>query len=76
MFAKVVRALRELGQRSTPSVIAEEMGCEVPDIQMANLAEQGRIFTCYLPDGTLIKEHPSFPLRIDCCQFGLLEWEN
>ena len=64
-------ALRRLGQRSTATVIAEEMGCparEFPDLLIAMLADRGDTFTTD-PLGNGLK-------RLDGIQFGLLEWRR
>ena len=71
-----VNALRKLGQRSTASVIAEEMECptsEVPVVEMAAMAEQGKVFTCCLSNGTRLTKHSPRPIEFSSCTFGLLE---
>lgn len=74
-----VNALRKLGQRSTASVIAEEMECqtsEVPVVKMAAMAEQGKVFTCYLSNGTRLTEHSRRPIELSNCTFGLLDQQR
>ena len=67
----VAAALRRLGQRSTATVIAEEMGCPIhafPDLLIAMLADHGDTFTAD-PLGR-------GPKRLDGIQFGLIEWRR
>ena len=67
----VAAALRRLGQRSTATVIAEEMGWpvyEFPDLLIAMFADHGDTFTTE-PLVSGLK-------RLDGVQFGLLEWRR
>lgn len=48
----LIESLRRLGQPSTPSIIAEEIGCscwDMPVLLIGMLAQRGEIFTCAGP---------------------------
>ena len=65
-----VNALRKLGQRSTASVIAEEMACPESEVPVVEMAAMGNVFTCDAP------RLETGAIEFTSCQFGLREWDR